>query len=144
MSLVEGRAFGSSGCCVGAGLVAITAGPAAGFAWLFFAILNCVFVVKANAVFVAATFDFSRPRTLRSVLLGLNIGAIAPLLGLLVLVSAPVTLVKLGRAVRERPKFADEFARVRWLGIASLLIYVLLYVVLGILVGVRYYPLLVG
>jgi hypothetical protein len=78
-----------------AGIIGLTVGPAAGIVWAIFAILQAVFVARANGVFVTAVGE-TPLKKLRGVHLGLNIATLAPVTGVLVLVSAPVTLVKLG------------------------------------------------
>lgn len=132
--LSESRTFGSG--FSNTAVLVISIAPLAGIMWLVFAILHAVFIAKADTVFVAAAGG-SPPRKLRGVHLGFNLAALAPMTGWFSLVGVPVTLVKLGNLVRERPKFAAQFRIVRWVGLGSVAAYLLIYVVMGILIGLR-------
>jgi hypothetical protein len=126
-SVAVGSGFSS------AGLIGLTIGPPCGIIWAVFAILQTIFIAKADAVFVALTG--STPlKKLRGVHLGVNIAALVPV-NLLVFVGVPVTLVKLRRANTSTQR-VDGGDTVRALGLASIALHIFMYVVIGILAGV--------
>lgn len=111
-----------------AGFIGLTVGPLCGVFWAIFAILQTIFIAKADAVFLALT-GATPLKKLRGVHLGVNIAALVPI-NLLVFVGVPVTLVKLRRANKERVNGVCA------LGLSSIALHIFMYVVIGILAGV--------